>query len=166
MENNTVLDNQDNKAVKEGSFLKSLLKGILVIVALFIAASKVVEYLKNKSFAKFNASHNVKKFISVFNKKKFTDIDIDEKLDGVCVYSFFGMSTVDLTGKSFNEDAFISVRSYFSKVRIILPEDYNVRVDGFSNKSRVKNFTVSYDETAPTIYVVHNSNFSKVKICN
>lgn len=166
MENTANENITNNVSHKEGSFLKSLLKGVLIFTLLFVAASKVVEFLKNKTFTKFNAAHCVKKFICVFNRKKFTDFDCDEKLDGICVYSFFGISTVDLSDVKFNEDAFISVRSYFSKVRIIVPEDFNVRVDGFSNKSKVKNFTVSYDETAPSLYVVHNSNFSKVKICN
>lgn len=161
MDNNTsaVANNNTCECKKEKKcFLRKLFLFMLAIIAIL----KLVEKIKEKSFERFNSKGRVRKHIALISKKKISSTD---KLDGVCIYSLFSCVNVDLSEAKLSEDSFVSVVSFFSNVKIKLPDDVNVNTDGLSFKSTVKS-SISEDGDEGGMYVAYNANFSRIRIDN
>ncbi|MCR5829974.1 MAG: hypothetical protein K6F93_06490 [Lachnospiraceae bacterium] len=161
MDNNiNVNDKSVEISEKSGKgFFKKL---ILFLLAVFTVL-KVIEKIKEKKFEAFNSKGRVRKFISICSNKK---IDNSEKLDGICIYSLFSKVNVDLTNCKIAEDSFVSIVSFFSIIRVKLPDGLNVKIDGLSCKSCVKNSVKDEENEKGGIYVAYNSNYSKIRIEN
>ncbi len=161
MENNTnTNETVITKAEKSGKgFLKKFILFILAVVAIL----KIIEKIKEKSFERFNSKGRVRKYISIFSNKK---IENSEKLDGVCIYSLFSCVNADLTSCNLSEDSFVSIVSFFSNVKVRVPDDVKVNIDGLSCKSLIKADTAGDDVEEGGMYVAYNANFSRIRIEN
>ncbi|MCR5432010.1 MAG: hypothetical protein K6E95_05580 [Lachnospiraceae bacterium] len=157
--NNCVNEEVVVKNKKSGNgFLKKFILFILAVIAIL----KVIEKIKEKSFERFNSKGRVRKYISIFSNKK---IDNAEKLDGVCIYSLLSRVDADLTNCNLAEDSFVSIVSFFSDIKVKLPNNVKASIDGLSCKSVVKASTTDDNEDGG-MYVAYNANFSRIRIEN
>lgn len=161
MENNNNLNETAvSKPNKSGcGFFKKFILFILAIVAVL----KVIEKIKEKSFERFNSKGRVRKYISIFSNKK---IENKERLDGVCIYSLFGRVNADLTKCGLSDDSFVSIVSFFSDVKVRVPGDVKVNIDGLSCKSVIKGNICDDESEEGGMYVAYNANFSRIRIDN
>ncbi|MCR5521420.1 MAG: hypothetical protein K6F44_05875 [Lachnospiraceae bacterium] len=160
MDNNTI--NNENNLTTENKSGKCFLKKLFLFILAVIAILKAIEKIKEKSFERFNSKGHVRKYISIFSNKK---IELAEKIDGVCIYTLFSRVNADFTGCNLSEDSFISIVSFFSDVKVRIPDNVKVNIDGLSCRSVIKAKTLGDNEEGG-MYVAYNANFSRIGIDN
>lgn len=135
--------------------VKKVIKTLTIIAATVAGIGATI-----KLVAKFfNKKNNIEEKLGI--KDVFVCIgaktyEFAEKINkGVFINSYVGCVEVDLSACDFEDNSFITIKSFASKVNLIVPADYNVKFDFVNSASYIK-WNVEddgFDETRPTIYV-------------
>lgn len=146
---------------KNGGFTNFILF-LLLITGIGFAAGKVLEYFRKSKYSVANVSSEIKHYFGFASALKLSHVS--EVISGIVATLWFGAYSVELTDCELKEDAFVSVKSHFSAIRIVVPENVNVIVDGLYNKSVVINSTDGSNEDDPKLYIALKTDFSAIKI--
>ena len=142
---------------------KFMWPGVLIIIGISIILSSILFNKNKKKTKKLNIKDGILTYSGIF-------AGIDEKVTikdfkGAIVYSIFGGVELDLRSIEPKEDIVINVYSIFGGTTLLLPKDYNVKVNstaiigGSENKSNNQ-----YSETQKTIYINTTSVFGGCEI--
>lgn len=149
-------------AKKKKKFICKFMTFILAVTGITLVIGKTVEFVKNAQNSKNNISSEMKKYFSFFSAKRL--MHTNQFVSGIVACLNFSATTISVVGSNLKEDSVISVTSNASAVKIIVPENVNVIVDGLYNKSVVTNSTDNELPDAKKLYIVIRSNFSAIKI--
>lgn len=136
-------------------------KALRIIKTVTIVAATIASVIATvKLVAKlFNKKNNVEKKLGI--KDIFVCIGsrtyaFAEKINkGVFISSYAGRTEVDLSACEFEDNSFVTIKSFASKVDVIVPSNVNVKFDFVNTASYIK-WNVEddgFDASRPTIYV-------------
>lgn len=144
---------------------KCIFKTLLVVVTAIAGVLATFKFISNQFNKKNNASKlNIKDiFVSVGAKS----YDFVEKITtGAMISAYFGSVNCDFSACEFVDGTFVTIKSFASKVNLIMPENVNVKFDFVNTGSYIK-WNVEdedFDETKPTVYVALKTACSYVTL--
>ena len=144
-----------------------IIKLIFPIVILIVGLSLIIKNVSNSSFndevKKINKTNEVKEeYVATFSSQ---DVKLDkEKFEGTTINAIFGGVKLDLTDAIIKEDVVINASAIFGGIKLIVPENVNIKVKSSSIFGGVDNKVKSKKEEKVTIYVNASCMFGGVDI--
>lgn len=136
------------KKIKKSLFKLGLLTILVSVVCGFIG--KLFTRLRTNKFDKMNLNNPIRRY-SCFLEDKLI-IPGPGIIEGISIGSVLSNVTLDLRGCEFSDNAFITLKSNTSVIRVIVPSGINFKFDGLIKKSSVDN-KASDDSLSRTVYI-------------
>lgn len=128
-----------------------IVPGILIIIGLLIIVNSI-RFKKNGQVKQNNVKNGIFTYNGILAGVEEKVVEKDFK--GANIYSIFGAVDLDLRDVEIKDDITINVYSIFGGTDLLVPSDYNVKVNSTAilggNENKVNNV---YKEKQKTIYV-------------
>lgn len=141
-------------------FILKLIAFSLFLISMVISILKLLELLRARNLEKRNSKGSIKQYNKVLG---LLDIKPEGYIEGIVLSNVVGCANIDLTKCNLKNNAFISLTCMCSAINIIVPDGFNVRFDGLTNGTALKNM-VGDEEGNSILYVAVKSTASAINI--